>query len=213
MDKFLPEGSVTYRVYLDLKPGYSLQTVYGDKRHILRIETDAYFHNDSIWGQNTADFMHKILMNQRALIFDSYVSCGAAAGKHFGVLLSEDKDGSKIVNSKLKQADGLIEGKPPAVVFYGMELEGLEDGQDLSSITTNNGAWASFDPPSEPTEENRILIMQMTTIGSFSFDLNVQLGTPDCGVENYVHSDPDLEEDEIFYPGLSWSSTTDETIN
>ena len=35
----LKNNSTTYRVYLDLKPGYSLQAVYGSPNHPLKIKT------------------------------------------------------------------------------------------------------------------------------------------------------------------------------
>jgi len=41
-----------------------------------------------------------------------------------------------------------------------------------------------------PTIENKILIAQITTDGLFSFSLNIQLGTPDGNVEQYVSSTP-----------------------
>ena len=33
LDANLPVGSVTYRIYIDMKPGYRLQSVYGVKNH------------------------------------------------------------------------------------------------------------------------------------------------------------------------------------
>src|ERR1051325_3917740 len=42
----LPKGSVTYRIYVDLKPGYNLQMVYGDKKHELFIRSTTTFFNN-----------------------------------------------------------------------------------------------------------------------------------------------------------------------
>ena len=44
----LPKGSVTYRIYIGMKPGYKLQMVYGDPKHELEIKTTTKFFNNSI---------------------------------------------------------------------------------------------------------------------------------------------------------------------
>ena len=38
----LPVGSVTYRVYVDMLPGYKFQVCYGVPAHELRIETTTF---------------------------------------------------------------------------------------------------------------------------------------------------------------------------
>ncbi|MFM7900967.1 MAG: hypothetical protein ACKPAD_03180 [Bacteroidota bacterium] len=46
----LPVGSVTYRVFADLAPGYQFQAVYGDANHELRLETTTLFFNNEDRG-------------------------------------------------------------------------------------------------------------------------------------------------------------------
>jgi hypothetical protein len=47
------------------------------------------------------------------------------------------------------------------------------------------------------------LIAQITTDGDFSFELNIQIGTPYGGVENYVAKNP--VGNEIMLPSLTYS--------
>src|SRR5687768_3458940 len=42
----LPAGSITWRIYADLAPGYTLQAVYGVPGHNLVINTTTGFYNN-----------------------------------------------------------------------------------------------------------------------------------------------------------------------
>ena len=44
----LPHGSITYRLFIDMKPGYSLQVVYGVPNHELFLKTSTTFFNDKV---------------------------------------------------------------------------------------------------------------------------------------------------------------------
>ena len=49
----LPAGSVTYRVYADLLPGYKFQVLYGVAAHPLKITSTANFFNNEDFGAVT----------------------------------------------------------------------------------------------------------------------------------------------------------------
>src|SRR5262245_5830837 len=49
-DGNLPVGSVTYRIYVDLVSGYTLQAVYGIPGHVLKFTTTTVFFNDETYG-------------------------------------------------------------------------------------------------------------------------------------------------------------------
>ena len=51
----LPVGSVTYRVYADLLPGYKFQAIYGVSTHTLKINTSTTFFNNEDRGATTAN--------------------------------------------------------------------------------------------------------------------------------------------------------------
>src|ERR1700751_76067 len=54
----LEEGSVTYRIYVDLKPGYHLQAVYAVPKHELFIKTTTKFYNNQEGGAKSADLIN-----------------------------------------------------------------------------------------------------------------------------------------------------------
>lgn len=49
----LPVGSVTWRVYADLLPGYNLQAAYGVANHTLLITSSTTFFNNEDYGSTT----------------------------------------------------------------------------------------------------------------------------------------------------------------
>jgi hypothetical protein len=106
----------------------------------------------------------------------------------------------------LFKQDGLIAGTPPKVTGFGLDsITKIFNNQTIDSVfSTRNGSWACLTGFKGPTEENRVLIAQMTTAGVFSFELNIQIGKPEGGVEQYVAKDP--VKDEILFPGLIFSS-------
>jgi len=54
---------------------------------------------------------------------------------------------------------------------------------------------------------NRVLIAQITTNGTFHFELNIQVGTPTGGVQNFVSSSP--TGSEITIPSLTGTFAPD----
>ena len=51
----LPVGSVTYRVYADMLPGYKFQALYGNVAHPLKFSTSTSFFNNEDRGATTAN--------------------------------------------------------------------------------------------------------------------------------------------------------------
>lgn len=210
----LTEGSITYRVYVDLAEGYSLQAVYGQKGHPLTISTTTQFFNSEVGGSTGAD-LKRSQMTHNTQLLDSYITVGAATMDRIGVPMSLDQDGSTVVpkkknglaNSKnefsFSKQDGLMEGKLPALTNFGSDFSAFETGSKANSYTTENGAWAVFGGFVGCTEENMVLIAQLTTDGELSFEFNLQIGHPDGSSVRYVAKDPKGEEQlvkELNYP-------------
>ncbi|HQW22428.1 MAG TPA: T9SS type A sorting domain-containing protein [Bacteroidia bacterium] len=218
----LPVGSVTYRVFVDLLPGYKFQAAYGVPDHELRIETTTLFFNNEDRGA-TAPTYTKNQASQNTVMLDSWLSVGAACSGNFGVMKSLDDGLNNVTNSDgvlqnsditagipLTTQDGLIAGTPEAVTAVGITTEmamfdAQNDGTNGPLFSTFNGSWASLNGSIGPdTADNKILIAQMTTNGDFSFELNIQIGTPSGGVENYVARNPIGAE--ILEPTLIYSA-------
>jgi hypothetical protein len=200
----LQKGSVTYRIFVDLKPGYTLQAVYGSDNHPLRIGTTTNFFNNTSYGEIKGDYVDEKKINENTVALDSWVTIGAATQKHYGIPKQDDKDGSIITNKPaLEKADGLlaIDGKVKPVIYVGVDIESLNGAQPVSSISTTNGSWAVYGGAKCPTEENKLIIAQLTTTGQLFFELNIQVGTPSGSKIRYVAKNP--EQGEVLYSGLS----------
>jgi len=220
---FLAIGSVTYRIYADLKPGYRFQAAYGSPEHTLKIETSTSFFNNTNHGSTYPNVIAQRSIHKNTVVLDSWLSVGAAGEDLYGILKDADdtfenigheknflQNTSEISGSPLYIKDGLVKGdQVPRPTFFAIdnEVEIFGNKKSGSSFIINNGAWAclggSVGPDSLTT--NRVLIAQMTTDGNFSFELNLQIGTPLPGVfQRYVAKNP--MNDEIVIPSLIYTN-------
>ncbi|MDZ4823838.1 MAG: T9SS type A sorting domain-containing protein [Flavobacteriales bacterium] len=230
--------SYTYRIYADLVEGYELQAVFGNAEHELRFETTTYFYNQNDRGVATGDAIPHDRLDENTLALDSWVAMGAASDIAFAVLKSEDTDGSIVgganndggsegiaagllindhclVDPLLTEADGLVLGPVPQVTAVGLDLTMFDNENNGPVFTSNNGAWSVLEGVQGPTAENKVLIAQITTDGDFSFELNLQLGTPLGDVVQYVASAPTGEQvqcDKLIY-GEIFGCTNDASSN
>lgn len=215
----LPTGSTTYRIYADMLPGYKFQAIYGVAGHQFLLKTSTTFFNNEDRGATTPTFS-KSQAADNTVMLDSWFSAGAACTGNFGILKSEDNGVANVVNANgilqnnnpsagipLTTQDGIYAGTPQAVTFVGLttELDVFDaTSQFGNTFSTYNGSVASLNGSTGPIPAtNKVLIAQMTTDGCFSFELNLQIGTPSGGIENYVARDP--IGSEILLPGLTYN--------
>ena len=217
----LPVGSVTYRIYADMLPGYKFQMAYGNSKHSLSFSTSTSFFNNTDRGATTTN------TGKNTVLLDSWLSVGAACSGYNGVLKSEDDGVSTLVNSNgllkntdasagipLTSQDGMIAGTINPVTFVGITPNVFNDGSSNgNSFSTNNGAWAcqtgvngQTPGASGPTAANRVLIAQITTNGIFHYELNIQIGTPTGGYQLFVAKNP--TGNEISIPSLMGTGLT-----
>ena len=212
-------GSVTYRIYADMLPGYKFQAAYGVAGHPLTLSTTTEFYTNTDRGDITPAYS-KTNARLNSVMLDSWLSVGAACVANFGVLKSEDAvaGGANVVNASgilanndasaglpLTTADGIYAGSPEAVTFVGFsnaELDFLSNtGTTGNILTSSNASWASLNGSTGPLASNRVLIAQLTTNGVFTYALNIQIGTPTGGTQNFVAVNP--VGAEISIPSLS----------
>lgn len=198
----LPAGAVTYRIYVDMKPGYTLQAVFGITNHPLTISTTTKFYNNLLFGSGTGDKIDNKKINNSTLAFDSWLTISAANKTQNGILLTEDTDGSLLNLSCFNKVDGLQTGKVMPLTFFGIDPGFFNDAKSGNTFTTDNGSWAIFGGLKGATESNKVLIAQLTTDGKLSFELNVQIGTPKGASVQYVAKNP--VEKEIKFDGLKY---------
>jgi hypothetical protein len=216
----LPVGSVTYRIFLDMKPGYKFQSAYGSPSHTMFIKTTTAFFNNEDRGSTTPAFT-KSQAKFNTVMLDSWLTAGAACTANFGVLKSVDDGVGTVVNADgllqnnnpmagipLTSQDGFLSGTPGTFSSIGIDEAILvfdAESQAGNSFLTTNGAWSCLSGATGPDSSNIVLIAQVTTEGELSFELNIQIGTPDGGTEQYVARNP--VGSETMFPGLTYNST------
>ncbi len=222
----LPTGSTTYRIFIDLLPGYTFQAAYGVPNHELRFQTTTSFFNNEDYGATTPTFSKTNARNNTVML-DSWFSGGASCGGNFGILKPEDgvAGGTNVINANgilanndplagipLTAQDGIYTAVTPSVTVLGFTPAQLDVIDAISNvgnlISTTNASWAVLGGSTGPIPSvNKILIAQFTTNGTFSFKLNIQIGTPMPGVsQNFVAEN--ATGNEILFPALIYSSVS-----
>ena len=214
----LAPGSITYRIYVDLKPGYTFQAAYGTPNHELYIKSTNLFYNHVEYGAEYPNRIPLRTYSRNTSRLDSWLSVGGAGENQIGVLKSEDdtlnvfktsgaylKNHSKKMVISLEVVDGMKEQYNLTFpTFYQMDstIKGLGTITNTNTISTNNGAWASMGKGSQGADSlsNKILIAQLTTDGKLSYQLNLLIGTPNGKSEKYVANNP--IEGEFTHPDL-----------
>lgn len=207
----LKSGSVTYRVYANLLPGYKVIQFFGTAEHPLKFNTSTNFFNDPNYGVSVYQGTSLNNTKKKTTLIDSYFTIGGVCDGMMGVLKSEDTDGTIGNNQGIltnfttemifpimgaNGVDGLMPGVPAIPNTLGLtnELDPL-DQVPGGSIMISNGTIAALGGVEGVTASNHVLLGQFTTDGDFSFELNLQLATPVAGgSEIYVSSFPGTGE-------------------
>jgi hypothetical protein len=225
----LPTGSVTYRFFVDLLPGYTFQAAYavpgsgGVGAHPLFFTTSTTFFNNEDRGATTPTYT-KTQARSNSVMLDSWISVGGVAAGNVGVLKSEDDGVATVVNNSVPQMlqnanasagialslqDGYLLGTPGTVTTVGTQivtqLAGLDaTSQAASSFSLTDGAWSNLTGSTGPLASNRICIAQITTDGVLDYKLNIQVGVPAAnggGVQRFVADN--AVGAEIAFPTLA----------
>lgn len=226
----LPEGSMTYRIFVDLLPGYRFQAAYGNMNHALIIKTSTSFFNNTEIGASIPNIIPKRCLKNNTVMLDSWLSVGSAGEGFIGVLKTEDdtlatikhegeflQNDSKKLGIPLFERDGLVSNENiPRPTFFGIDsiVEVFNKSNKGNSFITRNGAWAYLGKGSvgiDSLGKNHVLIAQITTDGVFEFELNIQIGTPDGKIQKFVARNP--IENELTMPELVYVSKKKKTKN
>ena len=198
-------GSVTYRVYANLLPGYKVIQMFGNSVHTLNIATTTAFYNDPNYGFSVYQGTSLNNTKKNTTLIDSYLTIGGVASGLMGVLKTEDTDGTignlqnilantdPLIGLPITGTgaqDGLMSGTPtlPTVLGITTELD-IFDQTAGNDFTTNNAAIAGLGGVEGLTSSNHVLLGQFTTDGVFSFHLNLQIATPIAGESQLFVSD------------------------
>jgi hypothetical protein len=131
----LPIGSVTYRIWADMLPGYKFQAVYGVPDHEMKIQTSTLFFNNEDRGATSPTY-NKTQAANNTVMLDSWLSAGAACSGQIGVMKSDDDGAATVMNADgvlmnadtsagipVSTEDGMITGTPEPVTIVGINTE------------------------------------------------------------------------------------------
>lgn len=221
----LPKGSVTYRIYVDLKPGFRFQAAYGSPQHPLLIESTANFYNHLENGNTHPNIIPERTYKKNVAMLDSWLSVGSCGEGHLGILKEYDDtvDDEFIVFEKgyfrnkkkvipLYEKDGMKRSEfVPFPTFFKMDSLAFVFGSATLSnkLKIDNAAWACMGKGSvgaDSLSTNCVLIAQLTTHGNLNFELNLLIGAPNGTSQKYVAKNPVGEESEWTHPDLIFNS-------
>ena len=143
----LDSGSVTYRVYLDLKPGSVLKRIYGGENHPLSFSSTEVFFNN-VDGQTFGKDFLKSRYSENTIALDTWITLGQTTKvqgnkAYFGIPKNQDTDGSFIggINNDGGSeviAEGLLTNDDPAM----NEQLTIADGMD--TLMQFPSSWTDF---------------------------------------------------------------------
>lgn len=209
----LPTGSITYRVYIDLKKGYKLKQIYGNSTHALKIaSTDTFFNNIDRSTLYYGYLMKNVYFRPNpTLALDSWLTLGLATTTYNGIVKTQDT-GVSIINPNhltswggtAQIQGGLLVNTDPSAGIPITNKDGLWAntytytnafidngfrGTGGTNDTTVFGAvkrgtqFLSYNSYLKQTagvsgpipDSNQVLVAQLTTKGTLTFELNVEL--------------------------------------
>ncbi len=120
----LKAGSITYRVYANLLPGYKVIQMFGLTEHPLKFNTTTAFFNDPNYGVSVYQGTSLNNTKKYTTLIDSYLTIGGVCAGTVGVLKSEDTDGTIGNNQGLLTNFTPIMGAPimGANVYLGLDF-------------------------------------------------------------------------------------------
>jgi hypothetical protein len=139
----VPIGSTTYRIYVDLKPGSILKSIYGDANHPFSISSSEVFFNNILDGKSFGKDFIKGRYLENTVALDTWLTLGQTARQgtkyYYGILKDQDTDGSFVGGANNDGGSALVAGglminEDPSC---GIPLT-IADGMDTLNSAPNN---------------------------------------------------------------------------
>ena len=174
----VPVGSVTYRIYVDLKPGTVLKRIYGDANHPFSISSSESFFNNILDGQTFGKDFIKGRYLENTVALDTWITLGQTAKQgvkyYYGILKDQDTDGSFIGGANndggsAAVASGLLINEDSTC---GIPLTSADGMDTLNSAPTNwyNAGVLDFLSGTDSTIFGSLV--PMTSFESSAFELS-----------------------------------------
>jgi hypothetical protein len=203
---------VTYRIYLDLAPGHALVSVFGERGRNLFFRTTTTFFNDTLHGAASGERVAEAGLRSYPAALDSWIAFGFASSAHKAVPLHLDPDGSVLAPSRrerkgpwygtaLHARDGLVRAErvPELLALYFTTSFLHELSGPL--LETEIGAYGVRGSVKGATDENMVLIAQLTTDGELSYGINAAVMGPDGTITKHL-AYPAMAADEVQLEAL-----------
>lgn len=214
----VPEGSITYRVFIDLAPGSKLLGLYANEFQRLYIASDSVVYNNTLDGVSVAKDLNRFRFGENTVALDSWLTLGqmsfSGSKTYGGVLKINDTDGSQVGGNKndygilsnaderagiaVTEADGMMymSNLPDdSWIIHGFkDIESGKDSTIFGSLKKGN-VFESNDFILRCTgvqgldSLNHVLVAQITTKGEIKFELNAEVVTADGTIIQYVAVD------------------------
>jgi len=212
----LQEGSITYRVYADLKPDYRVLNFTAFSVHpiSIRVSDGGEFYNNAFGVPLGANLNPALYAVDATVGVDTWLTIGAANEDGFGILKSQDEDESSLVagsaagylfneegycQPSLQSQDGIIAGEAPSITTLGEtdQLPIFGNASTSENFEVEDLTIAVLGGVIGPNEENHVLLGQFTTMnGTLEFDINIQIGIPEELQCNVI---PSCEKNSIWF--------------
>jgi len=143
----LAVGSKTYRIYIQMNVGCQLMKIYGDANHALKIMSTAPFFNNKDRGKTFAKDINKSNYANNTAALDTWMTLGqttkTSANTYFGVLKSQDTDGSFVGGTN---NDGGSAAITNGLLTNNDNLAGipLTQADGMMLMTTLPSNWSDF---------------------------------------------------------------------
>lgn len=221
----IDSGAVTWRIFLDLEPGYRFQAAYGSAEHPLVLSSTAVIFNHNAYGNYYPNVIMEKFLHKDISLLDSWFSTGAATETQIAIPRVFDSDHQHEFirfergflendlgdgNGKLTMRDGMANSESMVFpTFYHMDNAQKQMMSTASSnvVIIEDGAWAAMGKGAlglDSLGRNHLLIAQITTAGDLECKLNIMIGTPDGKSLRYVYANP--QENEQIHPALLFRS-------
>jgi hypothetical protein len=195
----LPEGSVTYRLFIDMVPGAKLISIYGDAEHPLLISSTQPFFNHREDGVTFGKDINRSRYENGTVPLDTYITLGQcsksfAQGAYAGVQKEMDDDGSIVGGMN---NDGGSAQVPSGLLNNDATEMGLPltESDGLVLLSNIPGAWVDLGFTDLVSQEDTTIFGSKELKSTFS-STNVLL-------KNAGTTGPDSLTNEIFIAQLT----------
>jgi hypothetical protein len=174
--------SINYKIYLDIKPGYSLQLVYGNKKQELLIKTSAKIQGNKVCRSITGFNILPKRSDDNRIISDSWITMGTRTRIHSEINKPELKEAKSEIENQLYDLKVFRNHDNHLYKPFKFELKYFHE-ENSSEILNDYFECTEVQVINKCQEsEYKVLIAQLTTNEKLNFELDIQSGniSPDC---------------------------------